>query len=149
MALITAVVMLTASLPLNIQAVFAAETNYGDFTVTTDVSGGVSYSNNVLTISSAGEYTISGTSTSDRVEVDASSGEVVITFDGLSITSGNTPFDITENFMGNADVTIKLKGQNTLTSNYPITTSEYKGYAGLQKTNRYNSQYNKLTITSA
>ena len=122
MALITAIVMLTASLPLNIQAVFGAETTYGDLTVTTDVSGGVSYSNNVLTISSAGEYTISGTSESDRVEVTASSGEVIIIFDNLSLTTVYTPFNI----RGSADVTIKLRGENTLKAD------DSNNYAGLQ-----------------
>ena len=135
MALITAIVMLTASLPLNIQAVFGAETTYGDLTVTTDVSGGVSYSNNVLTISSAGEYTISGTSESDRVEVTASSGEVIIIFDNLSLTTVYTPFNI----RGSADVTIKLRGENTLKAD------DSNNYAGLQKTNTGS----KLTITSA
>lgn len=105
----------------------------GELTITGD--SGYSYDSNILTISEAGSYTISGTSTdNDRIVVNADSDdEVELTLSDVNISSSSyAPLS----FEG-GNLTLILEGDNYLTS-----TSD--NYAALAKT----SADNTLTITS-
>ena len=110
----------------------------GHFTVD-GPSNGFSYdnSNGVLTISSAGTYTISRTDTSstrERIVVTASA-EVILNGVNLNSNGDGAALEVQGNSATNASdnvtATIKLKGTNTLT-----TTGE--NYAGLQLSNGAN-----------
>ena len=82
-----------------------------DFTITGNADG-YSYVDNVLTISSGGKYTISGSSSSYIIKV-TSEEDVTITLAGVSITNTSaSPIEIA----GDGNVTIKLSGSNTLTA---------------------------------
>lgn len=114
------------------------EVTMGDFIVGGDP--GYSYSDNVLTISGGGEYTISmadpgKTTTSDTIKVTSGS-DVTITLDGVLIENSlRSPFEID----ANGKVTIKLKGESY------FNAGDFGNCAGLQKT----SDDNELVITSA
>ncbi|MCD8181090.1 MAG: carbohydrate-binding domain-containing protein, partial [Firmicutes bacterium] len=141
LSLLTALAMTAALFPTI--PVLADGTEYGAFTVTTDVTDGCSYSSPTLTISKGGTYTISQTSgtdtaTSDTIAITATDGDVTINLAGVNIESGSTsPFLIDSN--STANVTVVLSNTNTL-------TATGGNYAGLQKGT--GSDYS-LTITSA
>jgi hypothetical protein len=86
---------------------------YGSLTVTGN--GSVSYSSNVLTIDTNGDYTISGNSTNTRIRVASGLTDVNVTISDLNINVsafGNTSaFDITD-----AVVNLTLEGINVLRS---------------------------------
>ena len=104
----------------------------GDFTVD-GPSNGFSYASNVLTISSAGTYTISGVTITDIIVITASA-EVILNNVDIK-TSTRAPLEVqgnnAENASDNITATIKLKGENTLT---PTGLN----YAGLQLSNGAN-----------
>ncbi|MCD8390289.1 MAG: hypothetical protein LUD03_00405, partial [Firmicutes bacterium] len=148
LSLLTAFAMLAAVLPVlpaEVTALAATTENYGGsaFTVTTDVTDGCSYADSLLTISSAGEYTISQTdgtdeATSDTIAITATNGDVTINLAGVNILSSSTsPFLIDSS--STANVKVVLSNTNTLTA----TGGDY---AGLQKGTGENYS---LTITSA
>jgi uncharacterized repeat protein (TIGR02543 family) len=87
--------------------------SFGVFTVSGN--GSVSYSANQLTIRSAGDYTISGTSTNDRIIVATGLKNVNVTLSGVSINVSSIDnacaFDIT-----GAVVNVTLTGTNVLKS---------------------------------
>ncbi len=113
------------------------------FIIKASVSGGYTYTSNVLDIFKGGEYAISmntyagiTTTDTDRISVTATDSKVIITLDGVNISSSSvSPFEVNST----QTVTIKLSGDNVLDA------SNTFGYAGLQKT----STDNMLTITSA
>lgn len=124
---VSAAVMLTA-----VFSASAAETviEAGDFTISGDgiaVGEDYTYADNVLTILSSKEVTISGTTTKDRIVVKSENG-ANITLSNVNISnpsgySGLPAFDIAENTKN--QVIITLDGKNILTSG--------SGNAGLQK----------------
>ncbi len=89
----------------------------GDFTVD-GPSNGFSYASNVLTISSAGTYTISGVTITDIIVITASA-EVILNNVDIK-TSTRAPLEVqgnnAENASDNITATIKLKGENILTT---------------------------------
>ncbi len=95
----------------------------GDFTVTGGtLNTDYKYENNVLTILTDTPITISGTTSTERIEV-ASGVSANVTLSGVNITSDNAAFRIANGSTGN--VTVTLEGDNYLKSG--------KSYAGLQK----------------
>jgi len=100
------------SIPI-VDAIQFVDSNYG--TLTVNGSGSVSYSSNLLTIIKNGDYTISGTSTADRIKVTPGLTGVNITLSDLSIdvsaVSGACALDITS-----AAVNLTLTGNNVLNS---------------------------------
>ncbi len=141
LSLIMSIVMCFSLCFVNVFTVNAEGNIYGDFTVTGNNLSGCSYDRNVLTISKGGKYLITmakygGSTNTDRIKVTAADSEVIITLNGINITSSSaSPFEVNSS----SDVTIKLNGENVLDA-----SSAYN-YAGLQKT----STNNLLTITSA
>ena len=88
---------------------------------------GVTYASNVLTfttVANGNTYTITGTTNTVRIVVNADV-TTSITLNGASITSSVSPFRL----MGTADVTLTLSGTNTLTCTGTVTTGAYQ--AGL------------------
>ncbi|MCI7767622.1 MAG: hypothetical protein MSJ26_06545, partial [Oscillospiraceae bacterium] len=121
--------------------VASAET--GDFTVTGGTEGtDYSYADNVLTILTETPLTISGTTTTDRIEV-ASGVSANITLDGVDIDvsskSNTAAFKIADNSTGNVTITLADGSENTLKSG--------RNCAGLQK-NGSGEGIGKLTIKS-
>ncbi|MBP1562529.1 MAG: hypothetical protein J6C38_02300 [Oscillospiraceae bacterium] len=93
----------------------AAEETVGAFTVTGGTSGtDYKYENNVLTILKETPLAISGTTTTDRIEV-ASGVSANITLAGVNISSAGYPaFKIVDNSTGNVTITLKDGTENTL-----------------------------------
>lgn len=116
-------------LPTNAWAVICADASG----VTHNVSDGN------VTISSDGDYVITGETGAYTIEIEAGVN-ANITLDNVSVTtdstSGKSPFKIADNSTGN--VVITLKGENTLTSNAV-------DHAALQK-NGTGEGIGKLTI---
>ncbi|MCD8048574.1 MAG: S-layer homology domain-containing protein [Clostridia bacterium] len=90
------------------------------------------YDDNLLTVLTGGNYTISGTSATDTIKVTASD-DVAITLYGVNITSGSKP---PMEIDGTGTVAVKLSDENTLESTNGAN-------AGLQLSNA------NLIITSA
>ena len=116
----------------------AAEETVGAFTVTGGTSGtDYKYENNVLTILKETPLAISGTTTTDRIEV-ARGASANITLAGVNISSAGYPaFKIVDNSTGNVTITLKDGTENTLKG------GSYS--AGLQK-NGSAEVIGKLTI---
>jgi uncharacterized repeat protein (TIGR02543 family) len=93
---------------------------------------GWSYNNNVYTITDGAEVTISGITTTKRVEI-AINAKVTVTLNGVNITSSNNPFKLNSS----AHATVKLQGTNELTA----TANTFAGLNAPTGT--------ALTITSA
>ena len=113
----------------------------GDFTVTGGEYGtDYSYENNVLTILKSTTLTISGTTMTDRIEVE-SGVSANITLDGVNIDVSSlrdtAAFKIADNSTGNVTITLADDSVNTLSSGYKC--------AGLQK-NGGGADIGKLTI---
>lgn len=108
----------------------------GDFKVTGGtINSDYNYSNNVLTFTNSGEYSVSGTTTEDRIVIAAQN--VALTLDGVKI-------DVSENLNqaallidSSATATIILIGENELISTVSC--------AGLQNNNQ---EENSLIINS-
>ncbi|MCD8397987.1 MAG: InlB B-repeat-containing protein, partial [Lachnospiraceae bacterium] len=124
--------------------VYYAKWEATDFVVQKS-TGSYTYTDNLLTITSGGEFTISMntyegiiSTETDRILVTAGE-EVTITLVSVQITcSSASPFEIATT----SGVTIKLSGENILTA--ATISSQVSQYAGLQ-----NPSGNTLTITSA
>ncbi|MCC8160167.1 MAG: carbohydrate-binding domain-containing protein [Oscillospiraceae bacterium] len=98
----------TLTLTFTVSGVSDLVVNGGDYT-------GCSFSDNVLTISESGTYTITMAddtdTTTDTIVVDTD-GDVIIYLDGVSIESSDVPaIEVT----GGGSVTLILVGENTLT----------------------------------
>jgi len=99
---------------------------------------GYTYASNTVTITTNGEYEITGTTTMKRVVV-ANGVTADITLNGASITNSTvSPFQLN----GTAIVNLTLSGTNTLTCSYSTTSSTAGYYAGL-----YGGLNSTLTIS--
>lgn len=131
LAILITIAMVAVLLPALPKTALAAETVVGDFTV--ESSKICAFADNVLTLSEAGDYTISGTSETQRIVVTGASTDVFnITMSALSITSDTCAFEIKGG--ATANITLATGTINTLTSG--------SVYSGLQK----NSTSGTLTI---
>jgi len=90
---------------------------------------GYEVSDGVITIASSGEYTLQGSTTSNRVVI-AQDVTATITLNNVSITSDiASPFAL--DFAG-CNVTLRIVGNNTLTSTVPDTEGEDRFCAAVQ-----------------
>ena len=133
LSIFTALVIVLCIAPVTV----VAQEPTGDFTVTGGTLGtDYTYSNNILTIISTTPLTISGSTTSDRIEV-AVGVDANITFAGLNIDAsekGSSAFcikDVDGVSTGNVTVTIADNTTNVLKSAYAC--------AGLSKINGGNN----------
>ncbi|MBQ8171088.1 MAG: chitobiase/beta-hexosaminidase C-terminal domain-containing protein [Oscillospiraceae bacterium] len=118
---------------------------FGSLTVTYDqddkaeVSAGLSYENNVLTLTTSAPVILSGTSVTDRVVVD---GAADITLSGLDIdvsaVDGACALMIADDLSDDVTITLADGTENTLTSG--------EGCAGLQKNVTDASSCGKLML---
>ncbi len=149
------ILKLMASLIISTAMLFALHFSAGAETVGAfEVTGGVlntdyTYADNVLTIISPTPVTISGTTTTDRIEVaDGVSANITLAGVNIDLSATSGGFDsitglpavkIADNSTGNVTITLADGTTNTLKSGYDC--------AGLQKSGAYISETEgKLTI---
>ena len=150
----TKLLKLLAVMTISITALFAlgitaSAATAGDFTITLTEGGGdpvadtdYTYADGVLTIKSSAAMTISGTTTTDRIEVaDGVSANITLAGVNIDVSEQNytAAFKIADNSTGNVTITLADGKTNTLKS--------VNNCAGLQKNGEYSETLGKLTIT--